>query len=125
MARAQQPERMRHIMFLHALAEDDPEVQNRITAFRQGLEMLGWTENRNIQIEHRFSGGDLSRIQAHAAEIVSSVPDLIVVSSTAAVAGAPSRLSSLWLAIQSDKASSPAWRVRAATSLASHTSTLQ
>jgi len=29
-ARAQQPERTRRIVFLHALAENDPEVQARI-----------------------------------------------------------------------------------------------
>jgi putative ABC transport system substrate-binding protein len=55
---AQQPGRIRRIVFFHSLTENDPEVQARITAFRQGLETLGWTENRNIQIEHRFSGGD-------------------------------------------------------------------
>ena len=39
-------------------------------------------ENRNIRIEHRFASGDLSRMQAYAAELVSSAPDLIVASST-------------------------------------------
>src|SRR5262245_9054440 len=42
-ARAQQPERMRRIGFLHGLVENDPEAQARIKAFRQGLEALGWT----------------------------------------------------------------------------------
>jgi putative ABC transport system substrate-binding protein len=84
--RAQHPERTRRIVFLHPLAENDPEVQARIAAFRQGLETLGWTENRNIQIEHRFSGGDLARIQAYTAELVSSSPDLIVASSTPVIA---------------------------------------
>ncbi len=85
-ARAQQPERTRRIVFLHALAENDPEVQARIAAFRQGLETLGWTENHNIQIEHRFSGGDLAQIQAYTAELVSSAPDLIAASSTPVLA---------------------------------------
>src|SRR5215831_318625 len=80
-ARAQQRERMRRVVFLHALADDDLEVQSRIAAFRQGLEAHGWMENRNIQIDHRFSGGDLSRMQIYAAELVSSAPDLIVASS--------------------------------------------
>ncbi len=85
-ARAQHPERTRRIVFLHALAENDPEVRARVKAFRQGLEALGWTENHNIQIEHRFSGGDLAQIQAHTAELVSSAPDLIVASSTPVIA---------------------------------------
>ena len=69
MARAQQAERMRRIAFLHGLAEIDPEVKARIAAFREGLEALGWTENRNVQVEHRFSGGDIAHIQAHVTEL--------------------------------------------------------
>ena len=80
-AYAQQPERLRRIVFLHPLAEDDPELQIRIAAFRQGLETLGWMENRNIQITHRFSGGDFAQMQAYTAELVSSAPDLNVASS--------------------------------------------
>ena len=57
-ARAQQPERLRRIVFLHGIAEHDPEATARVEAFRQGLEALGWVENRNIQIAHRYSGGD-------------------------------------------------------------------
>jgi putative ABC transport system substrate-binding protein len=85
-ARAQQGGRVRRIVFLHALAENNPEAQARIVAFRQGLETLGWIENRNIQIEHRFSAGDFAQIQAYTAELVSSAPDLIVASSTPVVA---------------------------------------
>jgi putative tryptophan/tyrosine transport system substrate-binding protein len=85
-ARAQQGERMRRVVFLHALAENDPEVQTRIAAFRQGLETLGWTENRNIQIAHQFSGGDFAQMQAYTAEIVSSAPDLIVATSSPVIA---------------------------------------
>jgi putative ABC transport system substrate-binding protein len=81
-ARAQQAERVRRVTFLHPLAENDPEVLARVVAFRQGLEALGWTENRNIRIEHRYSGGDLDRIQAYTAELVCSVPDVIAASST-------------------------------------------
>jgi putative ABC transport system substrate-binding protein len=79
-------ERVRRIVFLHSLAENDPEVQARVAAFRQGLETFGWTQNRNIQIEHRFSGGDFVRIQAYTSELVSSAPDLIVASGTPVVA---------------------------------------
>jgi len=85
-ARAQAPERIRRLVFLHSLAEDDPEVQARIAAFRQGLETLGWMENRNIQVEHRFAAGDFTQMQAYTAEIVSSAPDLIIASSTPVLA---------------------------------------
>jgi len=59
-------ERVRRVAFLHPYAENDPEVLTRVIAFRQGLEALGWTENHNIQIEHRYSGGDFGQIQAYA-----------------------------------------------------------
>src|SRR6516164_5260082 len=80
-----QGERVRRIVLLHALAENDPEVQTRVIAFRQGLEALGWTQ-RNIQVEHRFSAGDFTRMQAYTVEVVSSAPDLIVGSSTPVIA---------------------------------------
>jgi ABC-type uncharacterized transport system substrate-binding protein len=85
-ARAQQGERMRRVAFLHPYAENDPEVLARVVAFRQALEALGWTENRNIRIEHRYSGGDLGQIQAYATELVRSAPDLIAGSGTPIVA---------------------------------------
>ena len=75
-ARAQ-PTGMRHVAFLHALVENDTEVLARVIAFREGLQALGWTENRNIRIEHRYSGGDLGRIRAYATELVHSAPDQI------------------------------------------------
>src|SRR5262249_21440830 len=77
-----QAERIRRVAFLHPYAENDPEVLARVIAFRQGLEELGWTENRNIVIEHRYTGGDFGRIQAHARELVRLAPDLLVGSGT-------------------------------------------
>jgi putative tryptophan/tyrosine transport system substrate-binding protein len=85
LARAQ-GERMRRVAFLHPYAENDPEVRARVAAFRQGLEALGWIENRNIRIEHLYSGGDLGQIQTYARELVRSVPDLIVGSGTPVIA---------------------------------------
>jgi putative tryptophan/tyrosine transport system substrate-binding protein len=85
-AHAQQAERVRRVTFLHVYAENDPEVLPRIVAFRQGLEALGWVENRNIRVEHRYSGGDLHRIQTNATELVRSAPDLIAGSGTAIIA---------------------------------------
>src|SRR5262249_50215936 len=50
-ARAQQPDGMRRIGMLLALAEDDPEIRARLAAFRQGLEKRGWSEGRNVHID--------------------------------------------------------------------------
>jgi putative ABC transport system substrate-binding protein len=85
MVRAQ-GERMRRVAFLHPYAENDPEVRARVAVFRRGLEALGWIENRNIRIEHLYSGGDLGQIQTYATELVRSVPDLIVGSGTPVIA---------------------------------------
>ena len=76
-ARAQQGERMRRIGLLMGVA-DDREGQARVTALKQGLQELGWTDGRNIQIEIRFGGGDAGRIRADAAELVALAPDVIV-----------------------------------------------
>src|SRR5262249_838471 len=75
--RAQQVERVRRIGLLMGTV-DDREGQARLTALKQGLQELGWTDGRNIQIETRFGGGDASRIWAHAAELVALAPDVLV-----------------------------------------------
>jgi putative tryptophan/tyrosine transport system substrate-binding protein len=77
-ARAQQQaERVRRIGLLMGVA-DGREGQARVTALKQGLQELGWTDGRNIQIETRFGGGDIGRIRAQAAELVALSPDVIV-----------------------------------------------
>src|SRR5215470_19187319 len=76
-ARAQQTERIRRIGLLMGTA-DDREGQARVTALKQGLQELGWTDGGNIQIETRFGGADVGRIRAHAAELVALAPDVIV-----------------------------------------------
>jgi len=82
--RAQQAERVRRIGLLMGVA-DDPEAQARVTALKQGLQDLGWTEGRNIQIETRFGGADAGRIRAQAAELVALVPDVLVGATTPVV----------------------------------------
>jgi putative ABC transport system substrate-binding protein len=81
-ARTQQADRVRRIGLLQGLAESDPEAQARTVAFRQALNVLGWIEGRNIRIDYRFAGGDSSRVQTYAAELVNSGPDLIVAHSS-------------------------------------------
>jgi putative tryptophan/tyrosine transport system substrate-binding protein len=84
-ARAQLPARMRRVGCLYAFAENDPIVQGRVAVFREGLAQLGWTE-RNVRIEERFAGGDADQMRAYAAELVGSVPDVIVANSTPVLA---------------------------------------
>ena len=56
-ARAQPAERVRRVGVLMPLAMDDPEAKARFAAFQQGLEQLGWTDGRNVQIDTRWAGG--------------------------------------------------------------------
>jgi putative tryptophan/tyrosine transport system substrate-binding protein len=55
-ARAQQPERMRHIGVLLFYAENDPEGSYYIARLLEGLRQSGWTPGHNIQIDYRWGG---------------------------------------------------------------------
>jgi putative tryptophan/tyrosine transport system substrate-binding protein len=85
-ARAQQRERVRRIGVLLNLSESDPEGQLRLAAFQQGLEKLGWTNGRNIQIEYRWTAGDPERAHSYAVELVALKPDVIFAAPTSVVA---------------------------------------
>src|SRR5262245_56384448 len=63
------------------LAGSDDE---RIRAFREGLQKLGWIEGRNLRIDPRFASGDRDRIRTYAAELVTLAPDVVVTTSFAA-----------------------------------------
>jgi putative ABC transport system substrate-binding protein len=76
---------VRRVGWLHALAGNDPEGQASVAVLREGLAQPGWTE-RNVRIEERFAAGDSDQMQAYAAELVGSAPDVIVVNSTPALA---------------------------------------
>jgi putative ABC transport system substrate-binding protein len=74
---------MRPIGVLMPFDKDNPEGKARNAAFLQEMQKLGWTEGRNLQIEHRWDTGDLRKA---ATELVTSSPDVILASSTPAVA---------------------------------------
>jgi putative ABC transport system substrate-binding protein len=76
--RAQQPERMRRIGALMNMIADDPEASARVTALAQGLQQLGRTIGRNLQIDYRWGAGDADRSRRYAAELVALMPDVIL-----------------------------------------------
>ncbi len=78
--RAQQSERERRVGVLMGLAADDAEAQDRIAAFVQGLQQLGWTDGRNLQIDYRRGAGDTDLTGRYAAELVALAPDVILAS---------------------------------------------
>jgi putative ABC transport system substrate-binding protein len=87
-ARAQPGERMRRVGVLMVLAENDPQSRNRVTAFEQALEKLGWKVGRNLAIDYRWGISDPERARTAAAELLNLAPDLILANATLAVRGA-------------------------------------
>jgi putative tryptophan/tyrosine transport system substrate-binding protein len=83
---AQQPDRVRRIGVLLAIAADDPEAQARLTTFRAHLEQLGWTDRRNVQIDTRFDQVDADRIRKSTPDLVALAPDVILATSNHIVA---------------------------------------
>ena len=66
-ARAQQPA-MPVVGFLDPRS---PEANaDRVGAFRQGLNAIGFVEGRNVKIEFYFADGELDRLPALAADLV-------------------------------------------------------
>src|SRR5258708_37631972 len=77
-ARAQEPERARRIGVLMSIPGDDQEAQLNMAAFQRGLQELGWSVGRNLQIDHRWGSFDRERLRQQAAELVALAPDLIL-----------------------------------------------
>jgi len=79
-AQAQQAKKVPRIGYLRFI-----EFPLYDAAFRQGLSELGYTEQKNIQVEYRFAGGSLARVAEFAAELVSLKVDVIVAGSTQSI----------------------------------------
>jgi putative tryptophan/tyrosine transport system substrate-binding protein len=76
-ARAQQG--MKRVGVLVGLASnaDDPVAVESLRPFKEEMQKAGWIEGANIHMDYRFGGGDLAKINASAAELVTLNPDLI------------------------------------------------
>jgi ABC-type uncharacterized transport system substrate-binding protein len=78
LARAQ-ADRLRHLgVFLGlAASAEDPGAGELLRPFKAAMEEAGWMDGRNIRLDYRFGGGDLTKINAAAAELVALAPELI------------------------------------------------
>jgi ABC-type uncharacterized transport system substrate-binding protein len=81
---AQQPDQVPAIGMLIGYAEDDPETQARLAAFREGLGRLGWIEGRNVRIDYRFAPWGPDQAQLFAKELIALRPNVLVGNSTPA-----------------------------------------
>jgi ABC transporter substrate binding protein len=75
MIRAQQGDHVRRIGVLMFLTPDDPSGDGEIAAFRQGLEELGWTDGRNVNVLLRWTGADLDRIRERSGGLMAYAVD--------------------------------------------------
>lgn len=85
-ASAQKTERIRRVGVLLGRSQADPEGQDQVQALEQGLSRLGWTRDRDVEIDYRWAAGDPERIRALARELVNTQPDVIVAQTTKIVA---------------------------------------
>jgi ABC transporter substrate binding protein len=77
-ARAQQPDRIRRIGVLLNVPEHDAEAQAWLTGLRQGLEKLGWVQDRNAYMDVRSAAGRADQFPVLAKELVAKQPDVIL-----------------------------------------------
>jgi putative tryptophan/tyrosine transport system substrate-binding protein len=77
---------VRRIGVLLNLAADDPMGQARVAAFVQGLEAAGWSDGRNVRIDKRWAAADPGNYRKYAAELIALGPEIVLASTTAAVA---------------------------------------
>ena len=75
---AQSPERMRRIGVVMAYAEDDPNGQIQVEAFREYLASLGWVERTNVTIDVRYARGNPARARELATDLLRQQLDLMV-----------------------------------------------
>src|SRR4051794_13682697 len=69
---------MRRVGTLLPAAADDPEFRARLGGFLQGLEQLGWSVGRNIEIDYRWTQGNPNDLRRYAAEFAALAPDVIL-----------------------------------------------
>jgi putative ABC transport system substrate-binding protein len=93
---------VRRIGVLMGRSASDPEGQKQAAALQRGLEELGWSLGRNLEIDYRWPAGNAGLAQASAKELVELRPDILVANSTPsliAARGATSTIPIVFVAI--------------------------
>ena len=58
--------------------QDRPSAEPLLSAFKQGLQELGYVEGKNLTLQLRFADGTLERVPGLATELISLKVDIIV-----------------------------------------------
>ena len=81
-ARAQQFAGVKRLGVLMSVRENDPEGKAQLSGFMEALAALGWISDRNLRMDIRWGGGDVSRTRTFAKELVALQPDVILTQGT-------------------------------------------
>jgi putative ABC transport system substrate-binding protein len=85
-ATAQTSARIPRVGLLRSQSRDTPDAA--ADGFRQGLQELGYTVGRNVELEYRWAGGRPERLAALAAELAALNMDVIVTGGEQAIVAA-------------------------------------
>jgi putative tryptophan/tyrosine transport system substrate-binding protein len=80
-ARGQPSQRVRRIAVV--LGAGTVDRDGYLAAFLQGLQQLGWSDGRNVQVDIRRGAGDAEDLRKYAAELATLAPDVIFASGAA------------------------------------------
>ena len=83
---AQDNGRLARLGIVSLLAKNASQGEIADIAIRKKLSDLGWVEGRNIDIQERWTNGDLDRVKALAKELVALNPDALIGITTPATA---------------------------------------
>jgi putative tryptophan/tyrosine transport system substrate-binding protein len=84
-AGGQQQRRTAHIGVFSYSRENDPQAKFYIQGFLKGLAQFGWSQESNLRIEYRWTGGNAALIRQYAADLSALAPDVVLVAGGAQV----------------------------------------
>src|SRR5262249_9246446 len=82
--RAQQQDRARRVGVLMGFGQGDPEGTLWLASFTQSLQGLGWSKDRNVGMDVRWSTSNVEQQRTFAKELVGLRPDVILAHGTPA-----------------------------------------
>src|ERR1051326_6054147 len=86
-AEAQQPKKIPRVGFIDAAGSAE-NPSTRLMAWQQGLQALGYIQNKNILLDVRYAEGDLQRIPRFVKEFVGQKVDVIIATNNVAIRAA-------------------------------------